>query len=152
MQDVFIRPWKMNPAKSFIVFLFVLMVIFISARPVHANAGPFTLLTPSVTTFPTSKSSITPSATLTLIPTQTPVVITVVHIKIITVVPTTVTPSPSVTLTPIPATNTAEPTLSSPDEKETGNQSPLSIAIIGMVATFIAGIVVGSLWSRLTKR
>ena len=37
------------------------------------------------------------------------------------------------------------------EEKETGNQSPLFIAIMRMVAAFIAGLVIGTLWSSLRK-
>jgi hypothetical protein len=129
----------------------LLMSLIIPARSVHAHVATFALLTasaansPTTTSLLTSTPSITPSATLTPVPTQMPVVITVVHTKIVTVVPDNSTPEAT-------ATNTITSTPSSPEEKETGNRSPLSIAIVGMVATFIGGLVVGLLWSNWRKR
>jgi hypothetical protein len=82
---------------------------------------------------------------MTPVPTQRVVVITVIHTKNVTAVPATITSTAG-------ATNTVESTSNSPEPKETGPQSLLSIAIIGMVATFIAGLVVGILLSRWRKR
>jgi hypothetical protein len=87
----------------------------------------------------------TPSATRTPLPTQTPFVVTVIQTKVITVLAPTFTPSTT-------ATNTATSTPGGPDENETSNQSPLSIAIVGMLATFIGGLVIGILWSTWRKR
>lgn len=45
-----------------------------------------------------------------------------------------------------------EPAPASAREEEIGNRSFLSIAIVGMAATFIAGMIVATLWFKLTKR
>jgi hypothetical protein len=139
----------MKPVKVFIVSL-LLMSVLVPVRFVHLHIAPLTLITPSATASPIVTPSKTPSATPTPGPTQTPLVVIVIHTRIVTVIATTSTPIDTATATLVP-TNTVTPTPTGDEEKETGNQSPLSIAIIGMVATFIAGLVVGTLWSNLRK-
>jgi hypothetical protein len=140
----------MNSIKFIFVSL-LSMCIIIPVRAVHAHVDPVLLFTPAATIsssetslFP-SISSVTPLASMTPVPTQRVVVITVIHTKIVTAVPATLTSTAG-------ATNTVESTSNSPELKETGPQSLLSIAIIGMAATFIAGIVAGILWSSWRKR
>jgi hypothetical protein len=144
----------MNSVKVVLLFL-LLVILLIPARAVNAQLDPFLQVTPSasptVTSFFASTPS-KPSATITAFPTNTPFVVTVIHTKIITVVAPTQTPAATAKATITP-TYTAVPTESDDtNEKETDPQSPLTIAIIGMVSTFIAGIVVGILLSRSAKR
>jgi hypothetical protein len=140
----------MKPVKVFTLSL-LLMIVLIPVRYVHPYLVSFALITPSATVLPTFTPSKMPSATATLVPSQTPIVVTVIHTKIVTVIATTSTPSDTAILSMAP-TDTITPTPNRDEEKETGNQSPLSIAIIGMAATFIAGLVIGTLWSTLRKR
>lgn len=109
-------------------------------------------LAPTATPLHTSTPSITPSATLT--PdyfADMPVVITVVHTKIVKELTATSTRTPRATRTAQAETRIVESALSSDVENETSDRSPLSIAIIGMVATFIAGVVVATVWLKRTK-
>jgi hypothetical protein len=140
----------MKPIKAFTVSL-LLISAFVPAQIIYSYMVPFALITPSVTLSPASTLSKTPLETLTPAPTQTPMVVTVIYTKIITVIPATSTPSRTATFTITPM-NTITPTPKMAEEKETGNQSLLSIAVIGMTATFIAGIVVGTLLSSFRKR
>ena len=140
----------MRSVKIFVAILLCMSFLF-QVRFVHAFAVPLALITPSATAIPTITPFEISSATQTFIPTHTPIVVTVIHTIVVTVISTNNTPSGRVTSTITP-TVTSTTTLNNADEKETGNQSALSIAIIGMVATFIAGIVVGTLWSGFRKR
>jgi hypothetical protein len=140
----------MKPVKVFTLSL-LLMIVLIPVRYVHPYLVSFALITPSATVLPTFTPSKMPSATATLVPSQTPIVVTVIHTKIVTVIATTSTPRNTAIPTMAP-TDTITPMPNRDEEKETGNQSPLSIAMIGMAATFIAGLVVGRLWSTLRKR
>jgi hypothetical protein len=142
----------MNLVRVFPVFLLLLLSVLIQVRSVLVHVAAGASFTPSVTLSPTFPPTITPSGTLTPVPTQTRIVVTVIHTKIITVIPTTSTPNEGVTNTTVAPTNTTVVTSTTIEEKETGNQSLLSIAIIGMVATFIGGLVVGLLWSNWRKR
>jgi hypothetical protein len=121
------------------------------------SAAPFITFTPPATIPPTATfsftltASITPAATKTPIPSAKPTS-TEARTGSDQELETTPTPRSTATKFANSATTTIQPTSVSSAEKETGNQSPLSIAIIGMVATFIAGLVVGTLWSTLRKR
>jgi hypothetical protein len=125
--------------------------------PILLGAAPFITFTPPATIPPTATSlftstpSITPTATKTPVPSARPT-FTETHASPSQEPKSTSTPRPTATKIASSATVTSEPTLDNSKEKETGNQSPLSIAIIGMVATFIAGLVIGTLWSGLRKR
>ena len=141
---------KMNSVKSIILFL-MLVRIFMPVQTALFHAATLITITPTAFLSPTAAVLTTPtpfrtpSATPTHAPTQTPFVVTVIHTKIVTSFVST--PSPNGTSTDI-----AIPTLSTGNEKENSPQSLLSIAIVGMVATFIAGFVIGTLWSKVIKR
>ena len=116
---------------------------FLSVAPSVTFTPPATIpptATPRFTRTPTKTS--TPSKTSTS--TVTPVVVTVVHTKIVQVPAATSTPG-------IVETNTVAATSTSAVVTEQDSTSSLSIAIIGMVATFIAGLTVSALWSNRTK-
>jgi hypothetical protein len=122
-----------------------------------SNSAPFLTYTPPPTIPPTATSlftmtpSITPTATKTLVPKARPT-FTEARTKPDQEFKSTATPRPTSTRTASAITTAVEFTPGSSEERETGNQSPSSIAIIGMVATFIAGLVIGTLWSSLRKR
>jgi hypothetical protein len=122
-----------------------------------SNSAPFLTYTPPATIPPTATSqftstpSITPTATKTLIPSAKPT-FTEARTGSNKELPLTATPRPTSTKIVATMTNTTTMTSTNGEEKETGNQSPLTIAIIGMAATFIAGLVVGTLWSSWRKR
>jgi len=136
----------MSSAKSIIpILLFV--GIFIPAQMGSIRVSALITVTSvrtATSTF-TATPSRTPSATPTSVQTQTPFVVTVIHTKVVTQLASSSTPGST-------PTNTAIPAAGSVDERETGNQSPLSNAIIGMLAIFIGGLVIGILWSNWRKR
>ncbi len=138
----------MKFAKTMVVFstivgIFMPVWTILHSFTILVTITPAATLSSTPTLTRTATPSRTPSATPTFVPTQTPFVVTVIHTKIVTELAPTLTPG-------ITATNTVNPTAGG-NEKETGNQSPLSIAIIGMLATFIGGLVVGILWSSWRK-
>jgi hypothetical protein len=121
------------------------------------GVAPFITFTPPATIPPTVTSlftltpSITPTSTKTPVPSPRPT-FTEARTGPDQELKSTATSRPTATGTASSTTTVIEFTPVSSEEKETGNQSPLSIAIIGMVATFIAGLVIGTLWSGLRKR
>jgi hypothetical protein len=121
------------------------------------GAAPFITFTPPPTIPPTATSLFTSTPSIPPTATETPVLSPMPTFTEARTAPpqelkSTATPRTAATLTASSTTTAVEFTPVSSEEKETGNQSPLSIAIIGMVATFIAGLVIGTLWSSLRKR
>lgn len=136
----------MKAVKGFLVSLFLLSVLIPSGF-VHADILTQSTITPTITSSFTITPSVTPSATRTPTPSATPIIVTVIHTRIVTRLAPTLTPT-------VTATNTVtvEATSTSNDETEDVPIAPYTVAIVGMISTFIAGIVVAAIWSRVVKK
>lgn len=136
----------MKAVKRFLVSLFLLSLL-IPSRFVHAGILTQSTITQTITSSFTITASLTPWVTRTSTPSATPIIVTVIHTRIVTRLAPTLTPT---------ATATSTVTIKAPstgnDETDEVPMSPYSVAIVGMIATFIAGLVVGTIWSSLTRR